>query len=154
MNDKPNTPSAQLSILKLYLKDASFETPMGAKAFQQTWKPKVNQQMETRGVKIDDKNHEVVLTITLTVLLEVAGKEETAYIVEVQQAGIFLITAPNPDVEKEIMATACMEILFPYAREAMDSLVLKGGFLPIISPPVNFKALYQQSLQHKAAAAH
>lgn len=153
MNDQASN-STQLSILKIYLKDASFESPMGVKAFQQPWKPKINQELQTRGVKIDDKNHEVILTITLRALLDVGGNEETAFIVEVHQAGIFLITAQNPEAEKEIMGTACMQILFPYAREAMDNLVLKGGFMPIIAPPINFKALYQQALQQQVAPAH
>ena len=152
--NNPAINSVQLSILKLYLKDASFESPMGVKAFQQPWKPKINQELQTRGIKIDDKNHEVILTITLRALLDVAGKEETAFIVEVQQAGIFLITAANPEIEKEIMGTECMQILFPYAREALDSLVLKGGFMPLVAPPINFKALYQQALLQQAAPAH
>jgi len=145
MNDQSaNTP--QLFIQKIYLKDSSYETPMGVKAFQQAWKPKFNQQLQTSGKKIDDSNFEVILTVTLTAILEVAGKEETAFIVEIQQAGIFTITAPDAETEKEIIGTSCMQILFPYAREAMDNLISKGGFLPVAVPPINFKALYQQAL--------
>jgi preprotein translocase subunit SecB len=145
MNDQPVNP-VQIAIQKIFLKDVSYETPMGVKAFQQTWKPKFNQQLQTSGNKIDDKHHEVVLTVTLTAMLDVANKEETAFIVEVKQAGIFQITAPNPAVEKQLMATACPNILFPYAREALDNLVVKGGYPPVVMPPINFDALYQQAL--------
>jgi len=157
MND-PSTNQIQLAIQKIYLKDSSFETPMGIKAFHQIWKPKFNQQLQTRSNKIDDKHHEVVITITLSAVIEVASKEETAFVVEVQQAGIFQITAPNPDVEKQVASTACPNILFPYAREAIDNLVVKGGFPPVAVPPINFDALYQQALlqknQHNVQAAH
>jgi preprotein translocase subunit SecB len=154
MNDQSANP-AQLSIQKIYLKDSSYETPMGIKAFQQAWKPKINQQLQTLGSKIDGNNYEVVLTLTLTALLEIAGKEETAFIVEVQQAGIFQIKAANIDQEKEIVGTACMQILFPYAREVIDNLITKGGFMPIMLPPINFHALYQQALlQQQIAPAH
>lgn len=157
MNDQTAN-QAQLNIQKIYLKDSSYETPMGVKAFQQAWTPKFNQQIQTLGSKIDDKHHEVVLTMTLTAVLDIAGKEETAFIVEVQQAGIFQITAPNPDMEKEIIGTACLQILFPYAREAIDNLITKGGFPALAMPPINFKALYQQALlqqsQQQTQPAH
>jgi preprotein translocase subunit SecB len=151
MNDTATNP-AQLSIQKIYLKDASYETPMGVKAFQQVWKPKFSQQLQTRGGKIDGHHYEVVLSITLHAVLEVAGKEETAFIVEIQQAGIFQISAATPEMEKEIIGVTCMQILFPYAREAMDNLVMKGGFLPIALPPINFQALYQHALQQPQPA--
>jgi len=157
MNDQPVN-QVQIAIQKIYLKDSSYETPMGVKAFQQTWKPKFNQQLQTSGNKIDDQHHEVILTVTLTAILDVASKEETAFIVEVQQAGIFQITAPNPAIEKQVMATACPNILLPYAREAIDNLVVKGGFPPIAMPPINFDALYQQALlqqtQQQTQPAH
>lgn len=153
MNDQGASPT-QLSIQKIYLKDSSYETPIGVKAFQQAWKPKFNQQLQTSGIKIDDKNYEVVLTITLTATLDIAGKEETAFIVEVQQAGIFLIKAANVNIEKEIIGTTCMQILFPYAREAIDSLITKGSFLPVMLPPINFQALYQKALLQEAQPAH
>lgn len=145
MSDQPAN-TAQVSIQKIYLKDASYETPMGVKAFQQAWKPKFNQQLQTSSSKIDETNIEVVLTVTLTAVLEIAGKEETALIIEVQQAGIFFIKAPDAKLEKEIIGTACMEILFPYAREVVDNLANKGGFPSVNMPLINFKALYQQAL--------
>jgi len=152
MNDTA-TSQAQLVIQKIYLKDSSFETPMGVKAFQQAWKPKFNQQLQTRSAKIDDLHYELVLTITLTAVLDVAKKEETAFIVEVQQAGIFQISTPNTEVEKQIMGTTCPAILFPYAREAIDNLVVRGGFPAVAMPPINFDVLYQQALLQQTNSA-
>ena len=46
-------------------------------------------------------------------------------------------------------------MLFPYLREAVDALVVKGGFPALALQPVNFEALYrqaQQQAEQKAAA--
>ena len=84
----------------------------------------------------------MVLTITITAKVE----EETAFLVEVQQAGIFLINGFEGENLRRILGTAAPNILFPYARESIDTLCVKGGFPPIMLAPVNFDALYQQAL--------
>jgi len=150
-------PQVQFSIQKIYLKDMSFETPMGVKVFQQPWNPKLNQQLQTQGTKIDDQHHDVVLMMTLQAVFGEAGKEETAFIVEIQQAGIFQIVADNRALEQHIINTTCPSILLPYAREAVDNVVVKGGFPPIALPPINFDVLYQQALaqqQQQGKPAH
>jgi preprotein translocase subunit SecB len=151
----PAQPQVQLAIQKIYLKDASFETPAGVKVFQQAWSPKLSQQLQTRSNKLNEQHHEVVLVLTLTAIMGEAGKEETAFLVEVQQAGLFQIIAPDVALEKHIVNTTCPTILLPYAREAVDNLVVKGGFPPISIPPVNFDVLYQQALaQQQNKPAH
>ena len=65
---------------------------------------------------------------------------------EVQQAGIFLVTGFEGEELRRILGTAAPNILFPYAREAIDALCVKGGFPPVMLAPVNFDALYQQAL--------
>jgi len=154
--NNPSPKAAQLTLQKIYLKDASFETPMGVKAFQTSWKPKLNQQLQTRHHKLEEGLHEVILITTLSALLGENEKEETAFIVEVQQAGIFKLQAANTEQEKHLINAACPNILFPYAREAIDNLVVKAGFPAISIPPINFDALYQQALQqnHNTSTAH
>ena len=151
----PAQPQAQLAIQKIYLKDASFETPAGIKAFQQAWSPKLNQQLQTRVNKVDNQHAEVVLVLTLSATMGEGEKAETAFIIEVQQAGLFQVIAPDAALERHIMNTTCPAILLPYAREAVDNLVVKGGFPPISVPPINFDALYQQALaQQQNKPAH
>ena len=94
-------------------------------------------------------NFEVVLTITITAKVE----EETAFLVEVQQAGIFMITGFEGEDLRRILGTAAPNILFPYARENIDSLCVKGGFPPVMLAPVNFDGLYQQALAQAQATA-
>ncbi len=125
------------------LKVIAFKLPATPAVFKKQWQPQVNVDLNTKSDKIDDQgNFEVVLTITITAKIE----EDTAFLVEVQQAGIFFITGFEGEDLRRILGTAAPNILFPYARESIDSLCVKGGFPPVMLAPVNFDALYQQAL--------
>ncbi len=140
----------QFAVQRIYSKDLSFESPATPDVFRQQWQPKVNVDLNTKTDKIDDEgNHEVVLTITITAKLD----EATAFLVEVQQAGIFLIQGFEGEDLRRILGTAAPNILFPYARETIDSLCVKGGFPPVMLAPVNFDALYQQALAQAQSQA-
>jgi preprotein translocase subunit SecB len=138
----------QFAMQRIYTKDVSFESPATPEVFKKQWQPKVNVDLNTKSDKIDDHgNFDVVLTITITAKVD----DETAFLVEVQQAGIFLITGFEGEDLRRILGTAAPNILFPYAREAIDALVVKGGFPPVMLAPVNFDALYQQALAQAQA---
>jgi preprotein translocase subunit SecB len=138
----------QFAMQRIYTRDISFESPATPGIFKKQWKPAVNVDLNTRSDKIDDNgNFEVVLSITITAKVE----EETAFLVEVQQAGIFMITGIEGEDLRRVLGTAAPNILFPYARESIDSLCVKGGFPPVMLAPVNFDALYQQALAQAQA---
>jgi len=141
----------QFQLQRIYVKDVSFETPQGHEVFRQQWKPRVNLEMNTKQNRIDDNNYEVVLTLSVTASLE----EKTAFLAEVQQAGIFLVAGMSEPQLRQVLSTVCPNILFPYAREAIDNLVTRGSFPALMLAPVNFDALYQQAVkqaQEKAQA--
>lgn len=139
----------QFAMQRIYTKDISFESPGTPGIFKKQWQPAVNVDLNTKSDKIDDSgNFEVVLSITITAKVE----EETAFLVEVQQAGIFLISGIEGEDLRRVLGTAAPNILFPYARESIDSLCVKGGFPPVMLAPVNFDALYQQALAQSQAA--
>ncbi len=141
------TPQQQFAMQRIYTKDLSFESPTSPAIFRKQWQPKVNVDLNTKSDKLDENgSYEVVLTITLTAKVE----EETAFLVEVQQAGIFLIVGIEGEDLRRVLGTAAPNILFPYARENIDSLCVKGGFPPVMLAPVNFDALYQQALAQQA----
>ena len=144
-------PQQQFVMQRIYAKDLSFESPSSPNIFKKQWQPQVNVELNTKSDKIDeDGNFEVVLTVTITSKVE----EETAFLVEVQQGGIFFITGFEGEDLRRILGTAAPNILFPYARENIDSVCVKGGFPPVMLAPVNFDALYQQALaQAKSQAA-
>ncbi|WP_193162803.1 protein-export chaperone SecB [Microbulbifer hainanensis] len=135
-------PNVQFQMQRIYLKDLSFETPMGAEVFKKQWQPQVNQELNTKTAKIDEDLYEVALTLTITVKLE----EETAFLVEVQQAGLFTVKGLEGQQLAQALNTACPQILFPYAREVVDNAVTKGSFPALMLPPINFDALFAAAL--------
>jgi len=140
----------QFFIQKLYLKDLSFEAPMGAKVFIEQIQPKIDQELATETKKVGENLYEVVLKLTLTAKAE----EETAFLIEIQQAGLFQISGVEKNHLSRVMNTVCPHILLPYAREAIDSTLGKGGFPALMLPPINFEALFAQAMSEKKQAAH
>jgi preprotein translocase subunit SecB len=140
----------QFLIQRVYLKDLSFEAPMGAKAFVTQVQPQVDQELGTETTRIDEDLYEAVLKLTVTAKME----DETAFLVEVQQAGLFYIKGVEDENLSRVLNTVCPQILFPYAREVIDSSLIKGSFPPIMLPPVNFDALFAQAMTEKKAQAH
>lgn len=140
-------PQQQFTLQRIYTKDVSFESPSTPEVFRKSWQPNVNIDLNTKSARVDEEgNHEVVLTLTVTAKME----DETAFLVEVQQAGIFFVVGIEGEALRQVLATVGPNILFPYARENIDSLVVKGGFPPLMLSPVNFEALYRQALANQA----
>lgn len=139
----------QFAIQKIYLKDVSFESPNAPDVFQDgQWKPDVNVQINTEVKALSEGLNEVTLTVTVTAKQE----ENTAFLVEVKQAGIFQLAGFEQEQLGGMLGAYCPEVLFPYAREAISDLVTKGGFPQMLLSPVNFNALYMQHQQQQQAA--
>ena len=135
-------------IEKLYIKDFSIEVPHAPEIYLEREAPQVEIQLGTAGRGLGDGAYEVVLTVTVTAKLE----DKTVFLVEIGQAGIFrIVNVPDEQVEP-LIAVACPNILFPYAREAVSDAVTRAGFAPIVLQPVNFEAMYMQRLQEQASA--
>lgn len=139
-------PERQFSVQRIYLKDVSFETPNSPDVFRGEWTPEHNLNLKTETKRLDDDHYELVLTLTLTVK---AG-DKTAYIVEVQQAGIFGIKGFSEQEMAPMIGAYCPNTLFPYAREVISDLVSKGSFPQMILQPVNFEQLFMQRQQELA----
>ena len=139
-------PQKKFSIQKLYLKDASFESPDSPLSFNFTkWDPKVDLNLANNNSHIDGDVYEGVLSVTATVNLE----EKTAFLIEVHYAGLFGISGFDETERKYLLGSQCMNVLFPYAREVVSDMTIRGGFPPLILSPVNFDGLYQQHLQQQ-----
>lgn len=136
-NEAPN-----FEIQRIYIKDLSYEAPNTPHTFGEDWKPEVQLNLETKSTRIQDNIHEVVLSVTATV----SSNNKSAFLVEVQQAGVFLVSGfPNEQLH-QMLGSFCPNILFPYAREVISDVVVRGGFPQLILAPVNFDALYAQHL--------
>ena len=147
MNEPQQQPT--FGIEKIYVKDLSLEIPHAPKVFLSSDQPQVDVQLHNEGAGIGEGLYQVVLTVTVTAK---AG-EQTMFLVEAAQAGIFQIrNVPESDLEP-LLATACPNILFPYARETLSDVIARAGFPPVYLAPVNFEAIYLQRLQEAQAQA-
>lgn len=143
-----NANETQFMIQRVYLKDLSYETPNTPAVFQQQWEPELNLDLNTSYNKLEEGVYEVILSITATVI----NQKATAFLVEVKQAGIFTIqNAPENQLD-HLINSFCPNILFPYAREAITSQVIRGSFPQLVLAPINFDALYMQKLAERQGA--
>lgn len=139
----------QFIIQRIYIKDVSFEAPNSPAVYTQEWNPDTNLDLNTHVNTLANDNYEVELAITITV--KSAGK--TAFLVDVTQAGVFFVTGYEQEQLNHLLAAYCPNILFPYAREVIASMVSKGSFPELHLSPINFDALYANRLQEEREAA-
>jgi preprotein translocase subunit SecB len=145
MNSPSTTPegmpvsgtSSTLALQGVYLKDCSFEAPEGPRANGQ-WTPQISLDLNTNVRALNNDVREVVLTVTVSA----KQGEQTLFLVEVKQAGAFIMQNLSPDELKRAVGSICPNVLFPYARAVVSQLVSQGGFPQLLLPPVNFDALY------------
>jgi len=136
-------------IQKIYTKDVSFESPNSPEIFRDEWKPKLDLQLGNEYKRIDEENHEIILTVTVTAKVG----EKTAFLVEVKQAGIFTLTGYSNEEMGPLVGSYCPNTLFPFVREVVSDVVTKGGFPQLVLSPVNFDAMYAHQLEQAKAAA-
>ena len=139
--------SPSFAIEKLYVKDLSLEVPHAPAIFLDREAPEIGLQLQTHGIKVADDVYEATLTATVTAKIG----EKTVFLVEVGYAGLFRIrNIPEENLEP-LLAIACPNIIFPYAREVISEAVTRAGFAPVILQPVNFEAMYAARVQQEQA---
>lgn len=144
-NDQLNGQASQpqLVLQKIYVKDVSFEAPNAPQIFHEideNDQPQVQLNLGQKATDMGNGLYEVVLSLTLTCTVG----QRTAYLAEVEQAGMFGISGFNEFDHASIIGSYCPNLLFPYARQVISSLVLEGGFPPFLLQPINFDALYSE----------
>lgn len=145
MTDTPTQQQGgQFALERIFVKDLSFEVP-SAKVFLGEWKPEMNVQLNTEAQRLDDTHFEVAMTVTVTA----TNQGATAFVAEVQQAGIFLLNDIAEPQLSHLLGAYCPNILFPYIRETICDLVTRGSFPQLLLAPVNFDALYADSLRQR-----
>jgi len=139
----------QFALQRMYIKDASFEAPNAPASFTKEWKPEIKLDLNSGARKLDEQHYEVTVKVTVTA----KNAEETAFLVEIEQAGLFTMANIPEEQLKPMLGAMCPNILFPYLREAIDGMVIKGGLPALMLAPVNFAALYQQRVQQEQQKA-
>ncbi len=128
------------ALQKIYIKSSSFEAPNAAKVFKQNWKPEISLDLNVSHESIDDDLYEVVLSVSITA----KNNSLLAFLVEIDQAALFVIKGLPEQKLDETVNCSCPMVMFPYIREALDTMMLKGCFPPLMLAPVNFDALYAE----------
>jgi len=134
---QPAPAAAQLALQAVFLKDCSFEAPNGPRVSGE-WNPQISLDLNTQVNAIEGDLREVVLTVTVSA----KQSERTVFLIEVKQAGAFLMQNLSPEEFKRAAGVICPSVLFPYVRATVSSLVSQGGFPQLLLPPVNFEALF------------
>lgn len=135
------------SIEKIYVKDLSVEVPNAPTIFLEREAPQIDIQLNTQSAPVETGIYQTVLTLTVTAKVQ----DKTAFMVELQQAGIFRAENIPAEAMEPMLAVGCPNILFPYARETVSDAIMRAGFPPMLLQPVNFEALYLQQKQQQAA---
>ena len=139
-----------LALQNVYLKDCSYEAPSGPR-LDGNWNPQINLDLHTAASNLTPDVREVVLTVTVSA----KQNENTLFLVEVKQAGLFVMRNLSEEDAKRAVTSICPGVLFPYARATVSNLVTQGGFPQFLLPPVNFDALYaQQGAQGQPTATN
>lgn len=140
--NQADTRKPEFIIQRIYVKDVSYEAPNTPEIFKNDWEPSIELNLDITSKKLADEIHEVVLIITATAKI----KDKVAFLIEAHQAGIFTMKGFTNEELKQMCGSFCPNILFPYARELISEMVTRGGFPSLYLAPVNFDAMYQQSL--------
>ena len=135
----------QLAVQKIYLKDVSFEAPSAPAIFQEQVQPRIDMNLTQKVSNVGENLFEVVLAVTITCK---AG-DKTAYLCEVQQAGVFGCAGFDPVQLDAVLGTYCPHVLFPYVRQVISDLIQSGGFPPLFLQPINFEQVYAESLKRR-----
>ena len=142
-----DTAQSQFALQRIYLKDASFEVPNAPRVFLQAWNPEISIDLATGMAQLEDGNHyEVTLSLTVTA----KNDNQVAFLVEVQQAGIFQAIGFPDEELAPLLGAYCPNLLFPYAREAISDLVGKGSFPQLLLQPINFDAVFAENQRRLA----
>ena len=138
---------ATFTVEKIYIKDLSFEAPGAPQVFNEQGAPELQMNLNQKVQRLSDNAFEVVLGITLT--CNINGR--TAYLAEVQQAGVFTLAGFEDAGVDAMLGTQCPNLLYPYAAATVAQLIQVGGFPPFFMQPINFEGLYAENLRQRAA---
>jgi preprotein translocase subunit SecB len=145
--EQPTPPAKQLILQKIYVKDFSFESPRSPEIFASNATAQTQLNIRTTNRDVGNDNVEVALTLTV----ESKDQEQTLFLIEIVQAGVFLLKGYTPEERSVLVGSFCPGTLYPYAREAVSDIACKGGFPQLLLQPINFDALYAQARQEEAA---
>lgn len=146
-DEAPTPPAKQLMLQKIYIKDLSFESPKSPDVFATDSAPQTQLNIRSGAREVGTDTQEVTLTLTV----EAKDEDKTLFLIELVQAGVFLIKGYSDEEQHMLTGSYCPGSLYPFAREAIADIVTRGGFPQLLLQPINFDALYAQAMRERAA---
>jgi preprotein translocase subunit SecB len=137
------------SMEKIYVKDLSLEIPHAPQIFLGRDNPQIDVQLNTQANSVEEGVFEVVVTATVTAKTD----DKVMFLIEAKQAGIFQVRHVPTEELEPILAVMCPTILFPYLREVVSDMSVRGGFAPVLLNTINFEGLYQQQRRNTPGGA-
>ncbi|SRR6266566_3092215 len=141
------TPQAAFGLEKIYLKDVSYEAPGAPGVFLENQTPEIGVQLSLTHRPLDGEAG--IFEVVLAVQINAKRADKSLFLVDVQQAGVFRVQGIGGEALERTLEVSCPYVLLPFAREAINDLIGKGGFPQLLINPINFDALFEQ----KRAAA-
>lgn len=150
---------------RIYIKGSNFEAPHLPGIFKEMLTPKIDLQVQTFCSEIEPKIYEAVLTLDITNVGEKEPKtnpndktpsattpptpgmskdDKIIWRIQLKQAGIFGIDGFSKEQTEQALYGFCMNLLYPYACEAVSNMAVRSGFNPVYLIPMNFEALYME----------
>lgn len=147
-NENSNEAKQNFLIQKIYLKNSNFEIPNAPEVFKQNLQPEVKMEFKIASAKLADQDvYEVLLILNITMQQQGA----TVYQIKATQAGIFTLVGFKDEELKQLLNTYCPNIIYPFARESVCEMAVRGGFPQLLITPINFDALYAEQLKKATA---
>jgi len=143
-DEQPQAPAQQQLVLqKIYVKDLSFESPKAPAIFTTSVSPQTQINIRTSAQEVAPSTHEVTLTLTV----EAKDQDATVFLIEIAQAGVFSLEGYTPEERSALLGSFCPNTLYPFAREAIADVALRGGFPQLLLQPINFDSLYARAMR-------
>jgi preprotein translocase subunit SecB len=148
MAENDNNPVFQIQ--RMYLKDLSLEQPNSPQILLDQNQPQVDISLGMSAEPIQEGLFEVCVTATVTTKV----KDQTLFLVEAKQAGIFEIRNVPQEQMQGIVSIVCPQMIYPYLRAIVSDVCTRAGFPPILLTEVNFQAMYEAQQQAQAEQAN
>ena len=136
----------QLVLQKIYIKDFSFESPRAPEIFKADMSPQTELNIRSSSKEVGENAQEVSLTLTV----EATENDKALFLVELEQAGVFIMQGYTEEERQMLVGSYCPNALYPFAREAVSDVVTRGGFPQLLLQPINFDALYAKAMQEQS----
>jgi len=130
----------EINIEAQYVKDLSFENPMGPLVPPEArTAPEISVDVTTGGRPVGNGRYEV----TLQFRAEAATKESTVFILELTYGGIMTVSNVPDEAINAILLIEGARLIFPFARNIIADVTRDGGFPPLFLQPIDFINLYR-----------